>query len=159
MRRSPLVPLIALTLAACATVTAPVPPDDVLRAKAVEVGRSMGLSEPYRDDSNGIFIWHVHLVSPETPAGCNGLFAWYMKRLENGVALDDPMLLQRCGDNAQQAVVLAGRLQPVMRRFQEDFKRRWLDLVGPVRLIGPTSATHSPAALAQAFKAAGEQAH
>jgi hypothetical protein len=80
----------------------------------------------------------------------------YMKRLENGVALNDPILLLRCGDTAQQATVLARQLQPAMRRLQEDFKRRWLDVVGPVKLIGPTPATHSASVLNDAFKRASE---
>ena len=79
-----------------------------------------------------------------------------MKRSDDGVALNDPILLSRCGEPVQQATMLARQLQPAMRRLQEDFKRRWLDVVGPVKLIGPTPATHSASALDDAFKRASE---
>ncbi len=156
MKRKAVSLMAAVFIGGCATMSAPTPSEETLWGKAIEVGRAMGLEEPYQDRTSGILVWRIHVTSPDAPSGCDGLFAWHMKRLENGVALNDPILLRRCGDTAQQAAMLARSLRPAMQRLQEDFKRRWLDLVGPVKLIGPTPATHSASALDDAFKRASE---
>jgi hypothetical protein len=115
------------------------PSDDVLQAKVLEVGHALGLTEAYRDPTEGLFVWRVTLAgteSKQTPIECPALFAWYLKRVDNQVALHDPMLLL-CGANPRPEI----RLET--RRFQEEFKRRWLEAVGDVTLIPPTTRTHS----------------
>ncbi len=60
-----------------------------------------------------------------------------MKRVGNELGVDDPVVvLPTCPMDRQQ-------LLAEIRRLQKDFKQRWLALVGPVTLTGPTSATHS----------------
>jgi len=41
---------------------------------------------------------------------------------------------------------------PEVRRLQEEFQQRWLALVGPVPITGPTEATHSTEILTEALK-------
>ncbi len=132
---------VVLVLAGCAAAAAssPLPSDDVLQAKVLEVGRAMGLTETYRDPDEGLFVWRVKLSVAEptqTPAECHALFACYLKRVDGKVALQDPMLLL-CGAKPRVEI------QRETRRFQEEFKRRWLAAVGDVALIPPTTRTHS----------------
>jgi uncharacterized protein len=128
-------------------VELPLPPDDVLQAKLLEVGSSMGWSLAYENHSEGLFIWRLQLTvgtreQPRMP--CEGRFTWYMKRVGNAIAVDDPVALIACPLDQHQA-------QAEARRVQEEFKRRWLALVGPVTLRGPTSATHSAAIQSKAL--------
>ncbi len=131
--------IFVLADCAAAATSSPLPSDDVLHAKVIEVGRAMGLTEAYRDPTEGLFVWRVKLsvADPaQPPAECPALFAWYLKRIDNEVALHDPMLLL-CGAKPRSELLLE------TRRFQEEFKRRWLEAVGDVALIPPTARTHS----------------
>lgn len=119
---------------------------DVLQDRVLEVGQGMGWSKVYENRAEGLFVWHFQLdASAAQGAGnqCGGLFAWYIKRVEDKVALDDPILFDRtCPPEPR-------RLGAEARRLQELFKRRWLDLVGAVTLISPSAATHSQKLLGQ----------
>ncbi len=53
------------------------------------------------------------------------------------------MVMSGCPLNRQQ-------LQAEVHRLQEEFTQRWLALVGPVTLKGPTPATHSATLLGEA---------
>lgn len=115
--------------------------DDIIEDKVLEVGRAMGWSEAYVNRSEGLFIWWFR-VKPPSPAQdgreCDGLFTWYIKRVGDKIALHDPVqFLPNCPREQKQWLATEAR------SLQEDFKRRWLAFVGPVTLIGPTSATHS----------------
>jgi len=115
------------------------PPDNVLQAKVLEVGSEMGLTEIYEDPDEGLFVWRVKLSaakSGQARTECDALFAWYLKRVEDKVALNDPFLLL-CGANPPAEILSE------TRPFQEEFKRRWLAAVGDVALIPPTTQTHS----------------
>jgi hypothetical protein len=125
-----------------AAQSAPLPPDDVLQAKVLEVGRAMGLTETYHDPVEGLFVWRVKVSvgPPEKPAAeCNALFLWHLKRIDNRVALNDPLILPSC-DPQQQAALL-----PKIRPIQLEFVRRWRAAVGDVTIVGPTAQTHSQA--------------
>jgi hypothetical protein len=134
--------LVGLVSSATADV---LPPDDVLHAKVLQVGREMGLIETYQDPDEGLFVWRVKLTlgkPGKISVECNALFAWYLKRVENKVALNDPLLLQ-CDEK------LGAKLYPEIQRLQEEFKRRWRAAVGDdVMLIGSSNEIHSPSLLA-----------
>ncbi|MBI3798151.1 MAG: zinc ribbon domain-containing protein [Deltaproteobacteria bacterium] len=118
----------------------PLPPDDVLQAKLLEVGSAMGWSLAYEDRTEGLFIWRFKIKGrgrEQSSYECEGRFTWYMKRVGDQIGVDDPvMVLPPCPLDLPQ-------LQAEIRRLQKDFNQRWLALVGPVTLTGPTSATHS----------------
>ncbi len=128
------------------------PPDDVLHEKVLEVGRAMGLPPPYyANQTEGLVVWRIMIKvpgpSPASPV-CDGLFAWHIKRVSNRIGLNDPLLLYPC-----QPAIKVGLPPNEMKRLQqlllieanclqEEFKRRWLALVGPMTFVGPTEATH-----------------
>ena len=142
--------LCALLLeAGCATNLTPLPPEEFLQDKVLEVGRSMGMTEAYVDRGDGLFVWRFKLkaVGPSQAGfACDALFTWYIKPLGDKVGLDDPVqILPGCPP--EQTMQLVAEVRPL----QEDFIRRWLALVGPVTIIGPTPATHSADIEAEAW--------
>jgi len=127
---------------------APLPPDDFLQAKLLETGSAMGRSLVYENRPEGLFIWRFAMEvvgSAQASYACDFRFAWYMKRIGNEIWVDDPgIVAPGCPMDSQQ-------LQAEIRRQQEDFKQRWLALVGPIPLKGPTPATHSAQILGEAL--------
>jgi tetratricopeptide (TPR) repeat protein len=119
------------------------PTNRALQSKLVEVGDSLGWALMYEDPHEGLFVWRLMITSLEHPA-LEARFTWYMKRVGEEIAVDDPMLA---------LVELSGTesLRIESRRLQEEFKRRWLALVGPVSLRGPTPSTHSAEKYAEAI--------
>jgi tetratricopeptide (TPR) repeat protein len=111
----------------------PLGPDELLHAKALEVGRALGLSLAQENRALGLFIWHIDLVGRKgrPPSTHAGTFSWCMKRVGNEIMLYDGIDLFALPDASPQfmeAVVSAGR------ELQENFKRMWLERVGPVTL-------------------------
>jgi hypothetical protein len=119
------------------------PPNKVLYAKIAEVGRAMSMPLVYEDKKEGLFIWRFG-----TP-GCDGRFAWHVKRAGNGLAVNDPAFLRgkrgMCGLNTER-----------VPQMQEEFKRRFLALAGPIRLR-PPAKTHSFKILLDAISASREE--
>ena len=143
--------ILCITLAwiGCATNLTLLFADDIIEDKVLEVGRAMGWSEAYVNRSEGLFIWWFRVKAPspaQSGRECDGLFTWYIKRVGDKVALHDPVqFLPNCPREQKQWLATEAR------SLQEDFKRRWLASVGPVTLIGPTSATHSADIEAEAW--------
>jgi hypothetical protein len=128
----------------------PLPPDELLQAKILEVGRAMGWNLALEDRAEGLFIWRINVVVPHARApGASypGTFAWYTKRRGSEIWLDDPVDLFPV-DGASEGLLVD--LNAGARELQEEFKRRWLALVGPVTLRGATPETHSAELLIQA---------
>lgn len=74
---------------------------------------------------------------------CQGLFVWHVKPVGASVALYDPVVFHgRCEGEAP-------RYEALVARLQEEFKQRWLALVGPVPIAGPTPKTHSSRLVAE----------
>jgi len=138
--------LITLLLNACTAMSptsgakTSIPPDSFLQEKVLEVGREMGFSLAYENRDEGLFFWSFKVKSQGSEqAGkeCEVLFCWYIKRVGNSIALNDPVaFMPGCQLEPKQ-------LRAEARHLQEDFKHRWIGLVGPVTLIGPTVSTHS----------------
>jgi hypothetical protein len=134
---------IALALAGCTAGPPPLPPEAVLDGRANEVARGLGLGEVHVDRAEGLFIWRYSMPMPDTaPAGvrCEGLLAWHIRPVDGAVGLDDPVNGLCTGEPGDAAVL---QLRAAMRALQEEFKQRWLALVGPVTIIGPTPETHA----------------
>lgn len=124
------------------SVDPPLPSDDVLQAKVLEVGRAMGWSLEYENRPESLFIWRVQLPLPGRDAartiGC--CFSWYMKRVDNEIWVNDPLQFEPVDGMSAE---VAEQLADAARGLQEDFKQRWLALVGPVTLQGASPGTHS----------------
>ena len=121
------------------SVDPPLPPDDVLQAKVLKVARAMGWALAYENRSEGLFTWRADLdCGAGRPIGC--CFSWYMKRVRNEIWVDDPV---QCVPLHGGSLEVGERLAAAVRPLQEDFKRRWFALVGPVTLRGPSPETHS----------------
>jgi hypothetical protein len=121
-------------------VAHPAPPDEVLRAKLREVGEALGWSLAHDDRSEGLFIWRLGLtILDSNPSGAThqGAFSWYVKRVGNELWVDDAVDLHPIAGESLE------RVGEAVRRLQEEFKRRWLGLVGPVTLRGPIPEMHS----------------
>lgn len=116
------------------------PPHDFLVDMVAHVAKAMGWSLAYENRKERVFIWRLE------HRGCEGRFAWYMKRIGNELYVDDPMNW-RC--KGMQGV--PEWVQSESRRIQEDFKLRWRILVGPIPLQAPTLETHSPQVIGRAF--------
>ena len=115
------------------------PPDDVLQTRLLEVARAMALSLAYENRSEGLFVWRFQLVVPTASHPFSGCISWYMKRVRNEIYLDDPCLFENvAGMSLEEMEQRAVAVQ----QLQEDFKQRWLALVGPVALRGPSPRTH-----------------
>ena len=142
-----------LALAGWATNSAALPPDDVLQEKVLEVGRSLGWSQAHEDRTEGVFVWRVTLKPPgQLNAECKGLFAWYLKRVGDKVALYDPVYFPYCEPDIKKwDRTQAAQLSLESSKLQEDFKRRWLALVGPITIIAPTAKTHSQTLVSNIF--------
>jgi hypothetical protein len=124
----------------------PLPPDDVLQVKALEVGRALGWSLAHENRSEGLFIWRFQLPARDDPSRTiGGCFSWYMKRVGNEIWVDDPVQFR--SDHG----VLVEELAELGPRLQADFKGRWLALVGPVTLRGASPQTHSAELQARAM--------
>ncbi|MDD1622589.1 MAG: hypothetical protein LUQ11_14020 [Methylococcaceae bacterium] len=123
--------------------TNPLPPDRFLQDKALEVGRTMGWSLAYENRDEGLFVWRFKEKSQLPELGgneCEGLFTWYIKRVGNNIALDDPVVgIPGCPCCAPDPKQFAAFAKSIQRKFQQ----RWRALAGPIILIGPTDATHS----------------
>lgn len=122
----------------------PLPPDGSLQAKALEVGQALGWQLAFENRAEGLFIWYIELVVPPGDASgarYPGTFAWYMKRKGNEIWLDDPVNL--CLAHGFGSEELLQEINTGTRVLQEEFKRRWLALVGPVTLRGASPQTHS----------------
>ena len=124
--------------------TTRLPPDRFLQDKALEVGRAMGWSLAYENRDEGLFVWRFKAKPQSQEAGvkeCEGLFTWYFKRVGNNIALDDPVVgMPECPCCAQESKQFAA----LAKLFQREFQQRWRALVGPIILIAPSDATHSP---------------
>ena len=139
--------MIPLALSSCgATETArsagaTLPPNDVLYSdvlysKIAEVGRAMDMPLVYENKKEGLFIWRFG------KSGCEGRFAWHVKRAGNELALNDPAQLRgKCS-------LITERVPQI----QEEFKRRFLALAGRIRLRGP-GKDHSVKVLLDALSA------
>jgi hypothetical protein len=123
------------------SVDPPLPPDDVLHAKTLEAGQAMGWSLAYENRSEGLFLWRVQLPAPDgeasVPIGC--CFSWYIKHVHNEIWADDSLQFEP----RSMSTEVMEQLAAAARSLQEDFKRRWLALVGPVTLRGASPETHS----------------
>jgi hypothetical protein len=109
-------------------------PDDLLQAKVLEVGRSLGWSLAHEDRDKGLFSWRIKVEVPRAGARRSshaGTFTWCMKRAANEIKLQDSIDLVPLDD---VSVDLMEGISAAARELQEDFKRRWLALVGPVTL-------------------------
>lgn len=116
------------------------PPDEVLFDKVLEVGRAMSWREPIHEDrATGKVIWRVKL---DVAGICDGVFGWSIKRDGNIVGVHDPLQSIPCGRglSRRQFQRLQQFNQVETRCLQEDFKRRWLALVGPVTITGTSAA-------------------
>src|SRR5262249_61743511 len=109
-------------------------------------------SEAYEDRAGGIFVWRGAVAG--LPEDCQSLFAWYVKRVGENIALSDPGFLHCTETKQTVACPPCAEFSVRVRSIQEEFKSRWLDLVGPVKFVGPSIATHSPHALLEAFRRA-----
>ena len=132
---------IPLVLSSCSTMgpDAKLPPNKVLYAKITEVGRAIGMPLVYEDKKEGLFIFRFGT------GRCDGRFVWYVKRAGNGLPVDDPATLRgkrgMCGLNTER-----------VPQMQEEFKRRFLALAGPIRLRAP-GKTHSVKKMMDAISA------
>jgi hypothetical protein len=119
----------------------PLPPDEVLQDKALEAGRALAWPLAYANRPEGLFIWRFQMAAATgdatRPIAC--CFSWYMKRVRNEVWVNDPLQFEPVEGPVEVMEELAVRA----RGLQEEFKRRWLALVGPVTLRGPSPETHS----------------
>jgi len=122
------------------SVDPPLPADDILQEKVLQVGSALGWSLAHENRSEGMFIWRFQLPAPDHaahPAG--GCFCWYMKRVDNEIWVDDPVQLL----SADGSAPVMEQLADASRGLQQEFKQRWLALVGPVMLRGASPQTHS----------------
>jgi hypothetical protein len=124
------------------SIDPPLPPDEVLRAKALEAGRAMAWPLAYENRPEGLFIWRFQLPAPAGDAArpIAGCFSWYMKRVRNEVWVNDPVQFEPVDGIPVEDME---QLADAARGLQEDFKRRWLALVGPVTLLAASPETHS----------------
>ena len=116
------------------SIDPPLPPDDLLRAKVLETGRSLGWSLAHEDHARGLFVWRIEIEAPrrgQPPSRHAGTFTWCMKRLGNQIEVYDPIdlipLTESSGLFLEAISTAAGQMQ-------KEFKRRWLARVGPVTL-------------------------
>jgi hypothetical protein len=126
------------------------PADGVLQTKAIEAGLGMGWSLAYENRSEGLFIWRTELPAPaacfapsparDSQPTIRCCFSWYMKRVGNELWVDDPLQFEPLHFASEEAME---QLNDVARNLQEDFKKRWLALVGPVTMQGAHPETHS----------------
>jgi hypothetical protein len=117
------------------SVDPPLASDELLQAKALEVGRALGWSLAHDNRTDGLFIWRIDLeVGREDGSRSNheGTFAWCMRRVGNEIQLYDPVDLFPLSGVSEEGL---GEINAAAKRLQEDFKRRWLALVGPVTLL------------------------
>src|SRR5207245_244935 len=68
------------------SIDPPLPPDDVLQAKALEAARAMGMTLAYDNRAEGLFAWRfepkaVGSASADLLRPVVGCFSWYMKRV------------------------------------------------------------------------------
>ena len=115
------------------SIDPPLGPDDLLRAKLLEVGRSLGWSLAHEDRAEGLFVWRIEFEVPrkrEPPSRHWGTFTWCMKRVGNELKLYDP--IDSAPISSERSMDFVASISAAARQLQEDFKRRWLALVGPV---------------------------
>lgn len=138
IRRRLLVSARALAAAGCIAPRSFPPPSGTLLDAALEVGREMGLTEAHVDREESLLVWRFRPEAwdPVTGPGCTGPFTWHVEQVQDAVALFDPLIFFDCPGDPTRFPVEGSRLQ-------EEFERRWLARVGPVRLIGPGPQTHS----------------
>ena len=120
--------------AAMFSIDPPLGSDEFLQAKVLEVGQALGWTLAHEDRTQGHFIWRIDLAvahkgrSPSTHAGT---FTWCMKRDGNEIMLYDPIDMFPLSGVSPEFLE---EINAAARELQEDFKRRWLALVGPVTL-------------------------
>ena len=126
------------------------PSAEVLAENIVEIARAMNLKRLYEDRAQGIFVWQMPIAG--LPADCHALFGWYVKRAGRDIALDDPGILRCTTTDTQSASCEpCSAFAAQLHATQEEFKRRWRNLVEPGGIVGPSQATHSPAAITDAL--------
>jgi hypothetical protein len=106
------------------SIDPPLPTDDVLREKALEVGRDLGWSLAHESRREGLFIWRINLVvSRDGGLGSihAGTFTWNIQREGNEIRLHDPINLFASNGIAEDFLEHFGAAARVL---QEDFKRR-----------------------------------
>jgi len=114
------------------SIDPPLAPDDLLQSKVLEAGRLLGWTLAHEDRANGLFVWNIEVEVPrrrQPPSRHAGTFTWCMRRVGNKISLYDPIDLAPFTESSTDfmaAVSIAAR------QVQEEFKRRWLALVGPV---------------------------
>ena len=116
------------------SIDPPMPPDDLLRAKLLETGRSLGWSLAHEDHARGLFVWAIEVEVPrrgQPPSWHAGTFTWCMKRVGNQIEVYDPIDLVPLGESSGKFLEA---ISTAARQMQKEFKRRWLALVGPVTL-------------------------
>jgi hypothetical protein len=116
------------------SIAPPLVSDDVLRAKALEVGRALGWSLAREDPDPPHLVWRIELEVPrkrQPPARHAATFSWCMKRVGNEIKLYDPFDVAPLTDASSE---LMENLSIAGRQVQEIFKRQWLAAVGPVTL-------------------------
>jgi hypothetical protein len=116
------------------SVDPPLGSDELLQAKALEVGRALGWSLAHDSRTEGLFIWRIDLeVRREDGSRSNhaGTFAWCMKRVGNEIQLYDPVDLFPLSGISEDGL---GAINAAAKLLQEEFKLRWLALVGLVTL-------------------------
>jgi hypothetical protein len=139
------------------SIDPPLGPDDLLQAKALEVGRSLGWSLAQEDRAAGLFIWRIELevsIGRLPPSRHAGTYTWCMKRVGNELRLYDPIDLAPLSAGSVDFMASIG---VAARQTQEDFKRRWLALVGPVTFqpASPEMVERCVTAAAQVAQAQG----
>jgi hypothetical protein len=116
------------------SIDPPLAPDDLSQAKVLEVGRSLGWSLGHEDRTEGLFVWNIEVEAPQKrqpPSRHAGTFTWCMKRVNNEIKLYDPIDLAPLTESSTDFMAA---ISIAARQAQEDFKRRWLALVGPVTI-------------------------
>jgi hypothetical protein len=115
------------------SIDPPLGSDELLQAKVLEVGQAFGWPLAHEDRTQGLFIWRIDLLvarKGRSPSPHAGTLTWYMKRNGNELMLHDPIdMFPLHGDSPDLEEINAAA-----RELQEDVKRRWLALVGPVTL-------------------------
>jgi hypothetical protein len=116
------------------SIDPPLGADEFLQAKVLEVGQALGWTLAHEDRSQGLFVWRIDLVvahKVQSPSTHAGTFTWCMKRDGNEMRLHDPInMFPAIGASPE----FLEEINAAAREVQEDFKRRWLALVGPVTL-------------------------
>jgi hypothetical protein len=110
-----------------------IPSEDILHAKLRDVGNRLGGMLLYDDPAEGLFAWKIELLTPQDSTPATACISWFMKPGRNAIHLHDPVFWQAPKFN----VTTQGELAAIASSLQEEFKRRWLEMVGPIQLREP----------------------